>query len=75
MNVELTQGDWRALLGYLQRADDVRSLLAKTKEAGKQQISINASEIKEWMEEGVPADVWVKIGVIMMSAEVTKGRE
>lgn len=65
LQLEMAREDWLALLGFLQAANDVRALAAKVTKAGKQQVSINAPEVQRWLDEDVPADVWVKLGALM----------
>lgn len=65
LQVELTREDWLALLGFLQAANEVRSLMLKVTKSGKQQISVNDDAVTKWLDTDVPSDVWLKLGALM----------
>lgn len=73
--IEMAREDWLSLLGFLQAANDVRSLMGKAVKAGKQQIAVSAHEVERWLDTDVPADVWVKLGALMARGEPTKEQE
>lgn len=63
---DMSHEDWIQLFSYVHAANRVREVIAEAVGSGKQQVSIMAPAIKEFLDVGSRADpaFWFKLGTL-----------
>lgn len=58
--------NWIELSAFIERANDVRSLMRKADTAGKQQLSLKDERLREWLADVGPSpSTWLKFGFFL----------
>jgi CO dehydrogenase nickel-insertion accessory protein CooC1 len=65
LTLEMAKDHWQKLSDFIESSNQVRALINKVHEAGKQQVTLQADEIKVFLAVEVPPEVWIKLGALL----------
>lgn len=65
LSLEMEKDDWRLLSGFVEAANQLRKHLLKSKETGKQQVTINAEPVDAFLTVDVPPEFWLRLGSLL----------
>jgi len=63
--LEMDREAWERLAEFVGAANQVRLVMAKAEDAGKQQLTMRDDSIKEFLTVDVPPDFWLRLGSLL----------
>jgi len=65
LSLEMSRDDWGRLSEFVEAANQLRKHLLKSKESGKQQVTINAEPVDAFLSVDVPPEFWLRLGSLL----------